>query len=170
MNFFEILLNLIPILIFVSLTYVILTRKFNDNQLKSIQLMSTIICFVMFILFNFLQKRVFNQVIFDTFMLHYSPIVSYILVLPFIAASGVLFLKDRIFNNKRFELIGVLGLVVLYFISALRMPLSPMYFLEYEYRNFINMTIYTIMYQVYVLLRFLIVFTAAKRYKQNNDN
>ena len=141
MQFLEILLNLIPILIFVVLTYVILTRKFNDNQLKSIQLISTIICFVMFILFNFLQKRVFNQVIFDTFMLHYSPIVSYILVLPFIAASGVLFLKDRIFNNKQLELIGVLGLVVLYFISALRMPLSPMYFISTEAVYFVNLSL-----------------------------
>lgn len=169
MNFLSIVLNLIPILIFVALTYVMLTRNFNDNQLRSIQLMSTILCFVLFLVLHILQKRCFNMYIADPRMEHETPIVRYIFVIPFIAASGVLYLKDRIFNNKQLELIGILGLVVLYFISSLKMPLPPLYFIEYGYGHVINMIIYTILYELYVLSRFLIVLTAAKRYKRNNN-
>ena len=170
MGFLNIILNLIPILIFVALTYVMLTRNFNDNQLQTIQLISTILCFVLFLFFNICQKRFFNSIIVDKSMLYETPIVRYIFVIPFIAASGVLYLKDRIFNNKQLELIGILGLVVLYFISSLKMPLHPLYFTEYGYGHVINMIIYTILYELYILSRFLIVLTAAKRYKHNDNN
>ena len=162
MGILNIILTLVPISLSVALTYVMLTRHFNDNQLRSIQLMSTILCFVSFIILNMLEKG-YREMTTRNIML------SYISVFAFLAASGILFLKNNFLNNKQIELMGVLGLIALFFISSNNGPLPTVFYISSERYDILFVLIHSFIYELYLLLKFLIVFTAAKRYKQNNN-
>ncbi len=162
MGILNIILTLVPILLSVALAYILLTRQFDDNQLQTIQLISTILCFVSFIILNMLEKG-YREMTTRNVML------SYISVFAFLAVSGILFLKNNFLNNKQIELIGVLGLIALFFISSNNGPLPTVFYISSGKQKILFVLIHSFIYELYLLLKFLIVFIAAKRYKLNNN-
>lgn len=148
------MLDLIYILFVLVMTFVFLTRNFDDQKLKLMQLASIGVTFVLFII---------GFVFFITKIGHVGSIfICTIFHIVLLGMLGSLYLRPTILDNKMFEVIAILALVGLY----LLMPYFGLERFVRQASDYFEVNIILSIYSVVSsLMRILLVVLSIKRYR-----